>query len=118
MGMRIFDYGVEVSGTNRYFYRIKKFSRRRKRRLYLEREPDNKRDPNAIKVIGKSKGWFSEATKCVGYVPTDATKRLLATGMVDKVEVRLQLIWIGDKNYIGVLFDIIGPKDDYEKYWS
>ncbi|TNF92709.1 MAG: hypothetical protein EP297_13075 [Gammaproteobacteria bacterium] len=118
MGMRIYTHGVEVIvPTNRY--RIaKKFANRRNRRIYLQRESDNKNDSGAIKVMAKSKGWFLEARKCIGYVPADIVNTLVTTGMEDKVKARLQLIAIEDRDTINIRFDLLGPMDDYEEYSS
>lgn len=118
MGMQVIEHGIEVSGVNYRFNTVKKFAKRRKKRIYLKREPGNKNPPNKIKVIAKSKGWFFETKKCIGYVPTDIANQLIDTGLEERVKVRLRLIWIEDKNYMGVRFDLVGRNDAYEKYHS
>lgn len=118
LGMKIIEHGIEVSDVKHRYYTVKKFARRRKRRIYLERVLNNKEDLNAIRVIGKSKGWFFESNKCIGYVPTDIAKQLIATGLENKVKVQPQLIWVDDKHHLGVRFDIVGLENDYEKYCS
>jgi hypothetical protein len=116
--MQIFEHGVEVAGVNNRLHDARKFVKRSRRRIYLERVPDNKHDSNSIRVIGKSKGWFFEKNKCIGYVPTDIAEKLVLAEMEDKVTARLQLVSIEDRNSIGIRFDILGPKDYYKKYCS
>ncbi len=117
-GMQIFEYGVEVAGVSKRFHAARRFLKRSKRRIYLERAPDNKHAPNAIRVIGKSKGWFLEKNKCIGYVPGDIAKKLVLNEMEDKVTTRLQLVSIDGKNSLEIRFDILGSKYFYEKYCS
>jgi HIRAN domain len=116
MGMQVFEYGVEVAGISKRFHDARKFAKRNKRRIYLERVPDNKRESNAIRVIGKSRGWLFERKKCIGYVPADIARKLVLNEMEDKVTTRLQLVSINDKKSIEIRFDILGSKDYYEKY--
>jgi hypothetical protein len=118
MGMQIYEHGVEVAIVNKRLHDAKKFAKGSKRRIYLERVPDNKHQSNAIRVIGKSKGWVFERIKCIGYVPADIAKKLVLNGLEDKVKTRIQLVSIDDKNSIGIRFDILGPKDVCEKYCS
>lgn len=118
MGMKIFEHGVEVVMARQRFSYANKFVRRSKRRLYLQREPANKHDSHAIKVIGKSKGLFFEANKCIGYVPADIARKLVLTGLEDKVKARLQLIYREGKGPLNIRFDLLGPLDDYQKYCS
>jgi hypothetical protein len=116
--MRIFEHGVEVAEVNKRYRNAKKFARRRRRRLYLERVRNLETDPKAIRVVGKSKGWFLEKRKCIGYVPGDIAQKLVFTATEGKVTARLQMISIDDSHSIEIRFDILGPKEDYEKYSS
>ena len=115
-GMEVFEYGVEVAGVSKRAHQALKFAKRNKRRIYLERVPDDRRAQNTIRVIGKSRGWFLERRKCIGYVPADIARRLVLNGMEDKVKTRLQLVSIDDKKSIEIRFDILGSKDNYDKY--
>jgi hypothetical protein len=115
-GMRIFEHGVVVEGADKRFHNARSFVKRTKRRIYLQRVPDNKRKPDAIRVIGKSKGWFFEKNKCIGYVPADIARKLVLAKMENKVKARLQLVSIGQRKSIEIRFDIFGPADDFEKY--
>ena len=116
--MRIYEYGVEVAGVSKRLYGAKIFAKRSKRRIYLERVLGNKHEPGAIRVIGKYKGWFLDRRKCIGYVPEDIAKKLVLSEMEDKVTTRLQFISSDDEDTIEIRFDILGSKDDYEKYCS
>jgi len=92
--------------------------RRSKRRIYLQRESDNKRGSDSIRVMGKSKGWFFEVKKCLGYVPADIARKLVITGAEDRVKVRLQSIYIAGKDSSYIRFDLMGPMDVYKDYCS
>ena len=116
MGMKIYTHGVEVVVPGNRRRAARRFIKRRKRRIYLQREPDSGNDPAAIRVIGKSKGWFTEVQKCIGYVPADITERLINGCMEDKVKARLQMIAIEDRDSIDIRFNLLGPQDDYERY--
>ena len=112
-GMRIFEQGVSVAGVKHRFYDAKMFARRSNQSIYMERDPNNQHDPNAIKIMGKSKGWFFEVEKCIGYIPAGLAKLIVSKGMEERVQVRLREIFIGDREYVGISFDILGPKKDY-----
>jgi hypothetical protein len=114
-GMRIYAHGVEVFVPNKCRRIAKKFAKRRKRRIYLQRVSDQKIDPNVIRVIGKSKGWLFESQKCIGYVPENIANKLVITEMEDNVTARLQLIAIEDKDSIHIRFDLLVPMDDSNK---
>ena len=116
LGMRTFEEGVEVSGVERRYNSARRFAQQSKRKLYLEREKRNKKDPHAIKVMGKYSHWLFKRKKCIGYVPSDVARQLVEAELVDRVEARLSMIWIQDKHYLGIRFDIVGPKNDFEKY--
>jgi hypothetical protein len=117
-GMQTFEEGIEVWGVEHRFNTAKNFAQRSKRKLYLERDTRNKHDPNAIRVMGKYSHWLFRRKKCIGYVPTDVAKQLVKTELVDKVEARLSMIWLENRSYIGIRFDIVGPENDYKKYCS
>jgi hypothetical protein len=116
--MQIYEHGVEVAEVNKRLHHAWKFAKRSKRRIFLERTSDHKFTPYAIRVIGKSKGWFFERRKCIGYVPADVAVKLIDTGIEDKVMAHLQLISINNKHSVEIRFDILGPKNDYKKYSS
>ncbi|MGB5541500.1 MAG: HIRAN domain-containing protein [Gammaproteobacteria bacterium] len=117
-GMRIFAHGVEVAEDNHCHRYARKFVKRSKRRVYLQREPENKHDFSAIRVMGESTGWIFGARRCIGYVPADLARKLVITGIDAKVEARLRMILVDGKDAVKIRFDLLGPADDYEKYSS
>jgi hypothetical protein len=118
MGMLVFEHSVDVTEVNERHHAARKFVKRHKRRIYLDRITDQKNVPSAIRVIGKSKGWFFERSKCIGYLPADIADKLIRTNLGNKVKVQIHMILIDDKATLNIRFDIFGPKDDYEKYSS
>ena len=117
-GMKIFAHGVEVAEDNHCHRYARKFVKRSKRRIYLKREPENKPDFSAIRVMGESTGWFFGARKCIGYVPADLARKLVISGIDAKVEAQLQMILVDGKDSVKIRFDLLGSSDDYEKYSS
>lgn len=75
--------------------------------LYLEREPTNKADPNAVKVMISMKG--SNKHRKIGYVPADRAE-LLSYVLDHKQEYRVFIYDISlhggekDKPNIGIFF--------------
>lgn len=118
IGMRIFEQGIDVAELNERHHAARKFVKRHRRRIYLDRIRDKKDGTSAIRVIGKSKGWFLESSQCIGYLPADIAEKLVRANLENKVKARLQMISIDDKHTLAIRFDIFGPKDDYERYRS
>ena len=79
--------------------------------LRLEREPGNRHDPNAIKVIAVSKGWFFRQARHIGYVAAEVARMIAKRGDFEQLEPRLKNIWWGGyvRDYIVVRFDIMAP---------
>ena len=113
--MPVFEHGVEVL-VDKHARAARSFANRHKRRLYLERITDHSDHQSAIRVIGKSKGWFFEKSKCIGYVQANIAEKLISATIEDKVKVRLHMISTDEMRSIEIRFDIFGSKNDYEKY--
>jgi hypothetical protein len=85
--------------------------------LEFEREPDNKHDNNAIKVIGCSKGFFTTRKYFLGYVPKEISAELYRSGLLRYAEPRIRRIWIPDEeDEATIIFQILIPDDVEEKY--
>jgi hypothetical protein len=84
--------------------------------LSLEREPSNRHDANAIKVIGSWKGWFSRKHKHLGYVPAEDAAKLVRLGLADSVRPRLMKTYLGADGFVEIEIQIIGPKDLYATF--
>ena len=89
--------------------------------LECVREPTNKVDPNAIKIIGCSrvrKGGFLgiggnliPRQYHIGYVRATAAKQLRADGLLEVATVRFHSIWYGDDpGKVGVNYQLLVPK--------
>ena len=115
-GMTVYEDDVEVVGVGNPCRHARKFLKRSKRRIYLQREPGNTHEADAIKVMGRSKGWFREVRKCIGYVPSDIARRLVASGVDSRVMAKLHLVSIRDRDSIQIRINLLGPLSDYEKY--
>jgi hypothetical protein len=76
--------------------------------LEFEREPNNPKDKNAIKVIGVT----PTARYFVGYVPKEISKRIIKTGLFDQVRPRLDRTYYGVGDFLEIRFQVIGLKDN------
>jgi hypothetical protein len=76
-------------------------------RLEFEREPNNKHDKNAIKVIGIS----SEKRYFIGYVPKDYAKQIVDAGLDSVVHPCLRRIFCNSHDLYEVRFEIVGPSE-------
>jgi hypothetical protein len=115
-GMRIFAHDEEVAGVQYRLSNAKAFAKGRDHQLRLEREPSNRHDPYAIKVMGIYKGWFSSHEVHIGYVPADVAKSIAEREMFSRIRPRLKNIWWGGyvRDFIIVRFDILQPKPPCE----
>jgi hypothetical protein len=111
-GMWIMEAHIEVAGIPHRMGNAVAFARRGQHYLELEREPNNPHDPNAIKVIGVSKGWFFWRRHFLGYVPRETAARVAEMGLWGRVKPRLRSIWAGGyvQDTVYINFDILEPK--------
>lgn len=92
------------------------FAKNRNQSLELERDPDNKQDSNAIKVIGCSKGFVFEDRDSIGYVPRELASCIVEGGFWGSVEPRLRSIYVGEDEYIEVEFQLLGPREQKKAF--
>lgn len=113
-GMQIFEYDVSPAGG--YFKNpdVVKFTRAKKPVLALERDPNNKHDPNAIKIIGYAKGFFGVRRYERGFLPKEIARRIVQGGFWGQVQARLRALRHGE--YKEVRFEILGPKERLKEY--
>lgn len=117
-GMKVFEHGLEVIGVNSRKSYARRFLKRSMRQIYLQPDSDNELDSDTLLVMSRSRGWFLQTKKCIGYVPADVARKLIVTGMENRVIIRLQLIYIEDKDLVHIRFNVLGPIVDFEKYSS
>lgn len=111
-GYQIFAQDLPVAGM---FYRTEEamnFAMSSNQELMLEREPSNKFDTNAIKLIG-----LSGATQYfIGYLPKELSAQIIGTDMFEKVKARLASIHLSGGEYLDIEYQLIGPKVDKKKF--
>lgn len=113
---RIYVNYVPVKGLALRRTAAAKFCKASKRELSLRREPSNSHDANAIMVMGSSKGWLGRTEKHLGYVPADYAAKLVALNLADLVRARLLKTYVGEDGFVEIEFQIVGPKDLYERF--
>lgn len=114
-GFRIYFDRVPVMGITMRKADAATFCKAHGRELALEREPGNRHDANAIKLIGSWKGWFGRKSRHLGYVPSDMAAKLAETGLVSTVRPRLMKTYLGTDGFVEIEFQVIGPKEHYER---
>lgn len=106
-GFQIFNARLSVAGIAHRRDDALRFADDSDQTLALEREPGNAYDANAIKVIGVTRG----TRRFIGYVPKEVAEEIVASGLADVVQPRLERIWRSGNGFVEVIFQIIGPKD-------
>lgn len=81
-------------------------------RLEFEREPSNKYDKNAIKVIGIS----SQKRFFIGYVPKEYARQVVDASLDGIVQPRLRRIFCNSQDFYEVRFEIVGPSKFKKQY--
>jgi hypothetical protein len=86
--------------------------------LEFERDPNNKHDKNAIKIIGISSG----VRNFIGYVPKEFAEQLVLSKLDKIAKPYLQRIFCNSDDFYEVRFEVVGPsnlkqqfKDAYNK---
>lgn len=115
-GMTIYEHGVEIAGTVQRHARVRHFARRRRRFIYLQPETDAMDDYLAIRVMGRSRGFFFEKQRCLGYLPEPVARRLRRARLENRVSALLQLIIIEDTGPVHIRLVLLGPADQYDRY--
>jgi hypothetical protein len=115
-GFQIFEERLEVAGVSYRKQDAIAFATAKTLWLELEPDPGNKHDSNAIKVIGCSKGWFFTKRRFVGYVPKEVAKGIVEGGFFAQVRPRLLKTYVGDRGFVEILFQLLGPKGIKHEY--
>jgi hypothetical protein len=113
----IYETETTVAGVDHRLDAALRFARGKNQRLDLEREPTNEHDPNAIKVFGISKAWFTSRREFVGYIYRSEAKSIVENGFWGRIMPRLRHIWVSDDSReVIIRFDIVGPKKEKRAY--
>ncbi|MDD5299818.1 MAG: HIRAN domain-containing protein [Gallionella sp.] len=111
-GYQIYKRMLNVAGIWFYKHDASLFIRDKCQTLELEREPDNPKDKNAIRVIGitPTSRYF------IGYVPKEISEVLVKLDLLNKVEPRLDRTYHGGEDYVDIRFQIIGLKENKKQF--
>ena len=90
-----------------------RFAKNRDHTLQLEREPSNEYDPNAIRIIGHSKGLVSRDSDHIGYVARETATCIVEGGYWGIVEPSFGKNYVSDEHdedpYVRIDFRLLGP---------
>ena len=118
-GYRIFEKEFEIAGIS---FKKNNFIKIMKNKVQiafeLVPEPNNPKDVNAIQIVGSRKGFFGQVSKPLGYVPAAISSYVADSKLLEELMVRPKRLYVSDNGYIEFIFDILGPKELYEKYKS
>lgn len=115
-GFQIFEERLEVTGVSFRKADAAAFAASENGWLELEREPDNRYDKSAIKVIGCNKEFLGTKRRFIGYIPKNISKNIDEHGFWGRVQPRLLKTYIGDSGFVEILFQIIGPKGEKHQF--
>ena len=107
--------GFDVAGITFRFVDAAAFANSQRLLVELEREPTNKHDRNAIKVIG----ICQRGRYFIGYVPKDICAHVARSGMYDVLRPRLTRIYTAeqskdsdfDQPYVEIQVQLVGTKE-------
>lgn len=111
-GYQIYQRMLLVAGISFRKDDASRFIRGTSQSLEFESEPSNPKDKNAIKVIGVT----SSSRYFVGYIPKDIANALVKTGLLNKIQLRLDRTYHGIKDFVEIRFQIIGLKEDKKQF--
>lgn len=115
-GFRIYRDRVPVMGVTMRKGDAAAFCKGSGKQLAFQREPDNRHDPNAIRIMGSWKGWFSRKEKMLGYVPAEDAAKLVRLGLADSVRPRLMKTYLGTDGFVEIEIQVIGPNELYRTF--
>ncbi len=113
---QIFVTQFEVAGV---FYRpadLRVFAKLTDPELFLQPEPSNKFDRNAVKVCGKGKRfWIFQTTVHLGYLPKDLAALVAKTRSVNLLFPRLRMVDVSSSK---IVMELTGPKGQKTAFFS
>jgi HIRAN domain len=115
-GFRIYQDRVPVMGVATRRADVAAFCKGSDRKLAFLEEPENRHDPNAIRIVGSWKGWLFRKEKLLGYVPAEEAAKLARLGLADSVLPRLLKTYVGTDGFVEIEIQIIGPIDLYRTF--
>ena len=111
-GYQIFAKNLLIAGIQHRKVEALKFARASNQELSLQRDPSNKFDPNAIKLIG-----LSGATEYfIGFLPKELSAQIIGTELFDSLKARLGRIYISKNDFLDIQYQVIGPKADKKRF--
>lgn len=111
-GLQIFEERLEVVGMKYRRDDAISFANGRALSLEFEREPYNRQDPYAIKIIGCHKGSFGIKRQFIGYVPSEVAALIVEGGYYGRVIPRLLKTYVSKTGFVEILFQVHGPKGE------
>lgn len=107
-GFQIFAKDLPLAGAQYLPSHKLDFANSSQQTLRLEREPDNPKDPNAIRIIGDC----ADDDYLLGYLPRDIAAQIARSGLFHAIQPRLVKIFIGQRGdgFVGIQYQLIGPK--------
>ncbi|MDA7842603.1 HIRAN domain-containing protein [Methylophilaceae bacterium] len=106
-----------VVGTSFFLSNARSWGKAKELSLELEREPNNKHDKNAIKVIGVSKGFFfGYNRRPIGYIAKQTAKALVRREFLDKVKPHLSEIGFPpNRKYVRIRYSLLVLEEDIKE---
>ena len=113
---QIFWGDIEVAGIQHHRADALAFIEGKDPQIYLQGDPRNRHDPNAIAVCGTYKGLFGRKTKMLGFVPSEIAAAIAEEALAPVIQPRLRNLYSGDNGFAIVQFDLLGPKSRHKEF--
>ena len=117
-GYRIFFSEMEVAGVSFRKSDVIKAFHGKEVALAIEAEPSNKFDKNALKIIAFKKGFFRKKKLHLGYLPKEIASVIADQDLNHDLLPRPKDLWVGDRDGMKIVIDILGMKNEYSKFKS
>ncbi|MBW2519238.1 MAG: HIRAN domain-containing protein [Deltaproteobacteria bacterium] len=117
IGYQVYEKRISIADLQIYRGQALSFCKGGKKRLQFIRDKENKLDKNAIAVTGFSKGFLSKEKEFfLGYIPRDIARKIVGAGLENEVIPRLERIYLGNKVFLDIAFQLIGKAENKDKY--
>lgn len=116
-GYQILIGGLKSKGSSFHVRDIAKVMRHNEVTFYLEAEPKNKADKNAIKIMATYKTFFAgNRVKMIGRIPKEVSTCIAEHDLHESLALRVHKLWVGDSGGAVAELDLLIKKSDLKVF--
>lgn len=115
-GYRIYEREFPIAGIQHHRKDFIGIMRKGNMTFGMEKDPANRFDPNAVRVVAARKTLFGNKKRTIGYIPAEIASQIADSKLFSKLMMRPKAFYIGDNGYVDFKVDLLGPKEDHDAY--